>query len=59
MYFKLGFAVQESIALLLTCKQFAVDGSAEAIRKMLPLILSREQGMGAPLSHSGDQTVAL
>jgi condensin complex subunit 1 len=37
--------VQDSIALLLTCKQFEVVGAPEAIRKMLALIFSRDQGM--------------
>ena len=36
--------VQDSIALLLTCKQFEVVGAPEAIRKMLSLIFSRDQG---------------
>jgi condensin complex subunit 1 len=36
--------VQESIAMLLTCKQFEVDGAADTIRKMLPLIFSKDQG---------------
>jgi condensin complex subunit 1 len=36
--------VQESVAMLLTCKQFEVAGAPEAIRKMLPLIFARDQG---------------
>lgn len=36
--------VQESIAMLLTCKQFEVDGAGSTIRKMLPLIFSKDQG---------------
>lgn len=36
--------VQESVALLLTCKQFEVAGAPEAIRKMLPLVFARDQG---------------
>ncbi|GAB4818223.1 hypothetical protein N2152v2_005269 [Parachlorella kessleri] len=47
--------VQESIALLLTCKQFAVDGSAEAIRKMLPLVFSREQAVKTHIVEALDQ----
>ena len=38
--------VQESIALLLACKQFEVDGAPATIRKMLPLIFARDQGEG-------------
>lgn len=36
--------VQESIAMLLTCKQFEIAGAQEAIRRMLPLVFSRDQG---------------
>jgi len=36
--------VQESIALLLTCKQFEVVGAPQAIRKMITLIFARDQG---------------
>ena len=36
--------MQESIALLLTCKQFEVDGAADTIRRMLPLIFAKDQG---------------
>jgi hypothetical protein len=36
--------VQESIAMLLTCKQFDVAGAPGAIRKMLPLVFARDQG---------------
>ena len=36
--------VQESIAMLLTCKQFEVDGAPATIRKMLPLIFARDTG---------------
>jgi len=36
--------VQESIAMLLTCKQFDVAGAPDAIRKMLPLVFARDQG---------------
>lgn len=36
--------VQESISLLLTCKQFEIVGAPEAIRKMLTLIFARDQG---------------
>lgn len=37
--------VQESIALLLTCKQFEVAGAPDAIRKILPLVFSRDQAI--------------
>ncbi len=30
--------------MLLTCKQFEVDGAGATIRKMLPLIFSKDQG---------------
>ena len=30
--------------MLLTCKQFEVDGAADTIRKMLPLIFAKDQG---------------
>jgi hypothetical protein len=36
--------VQESIAMLLTCKQFEVDGTGDTIRRMLPLVFAKEQG---------------
>eukprot|EP00887_Chlorella_sp_A99_P003643 scaffold7.g3643.t1 len=37
--------VQESIALLLACKQFEVHGAGATIRKMLPLIFSHDQAI--------------
>lgn len=30
--------------MLLTCKQFEVDGAPDTIRKMLPLIFAKDQG---------------
>lgn len=45
---------QESIALLLTCKQFEVEGAGDAIRKMMPLVFARDQGgwaRGAGIAH--------
>lgn len=36
--------VQESIAMLMACRRFAIEGADATIRKMLPLIFSREQG---------------
>ena len=36
--------VQESILLLMACRRFAIEGADATIRKMLPLIFSREQG---------------
>ena len=36
--------VQESIALLMACRRFSIEGADRTIRKMLPLIFSREQG---------------
>jgi len=47
--------VQESIAFLLTCKQFEVDGAPEAIRCMLPLIFSRDQAIKDKIVEALDQ----
>ena len=52
--------VQESIAMLLTCKQFEVDGAADTIRKMLPLIFSKDQGEAPAVGTSqGGSSVQL
>lgn len=45
--------VQESIAMLLTCKQFEVDGAGATIRKMLPLIFAKDQGGRPGSGRSG------
>lgn len=45
--------VQESIAMLLTCKQFEVDGAPDTIRKMLPLIFAKDQGARLPGGGAG------
>ncbi len=37
-------AAQESVGLLVTCVKFQIQGSAEAVRRMLPLVFHREQG---------------
>ncbi len=47
--------VQDSIALLLTCKQFEIAGAPEAIRKMLTLIFSREQNVKDKVIEALDQ----
>lgn len=47
--------VQDSIALLLTCKQFEIVGAPEAIRKMLTLIFSREQNVKDKVIEALDQ----
>ena len=47
--------VQESIALLLTCKQFEVAGAPEAIRKMLPLVFARDQAVKDRIVEALDQ----
>ncbi|WPT11640.1 Condensin complex subunit 1 [Picochlorum sp. SENEW3] len=47
--------VQDSIALLLTCKQFEIVGAPEAIRKMLALIFSREQNIKDKVVEALDQ----
>ena len=47
--------VQDSIALLLTCKQFEIAGAPEAIRKMLTLIFSREQNIKDKVIEALDQ----
>lgn len=47
--------VQDSIALLLTCKQFEIVGAPEAIRKMLALIFSREQNIKDKVIEALDQ----
>ncbi len=47
--------VQDSIALLLTCKQFEIVGAPEAIRKMLTLIFSREQNIKDKVIEALDQ----
>ena len=47
--------LQESIALLLTCKQFDVEGAGEATRKMLPLIVSKDQGEPTRSPRRGTQ----
>lgn len=46
--------VQESIALLMACRRFSIEGADTTIRKMLPLIFSREQGarLAGQLAHS-------
>ena len=36
--------VQEAVTLLMTFRQFQVDGTGQALRRMLPLVFSREQG---------------
>ena len=38
-----GSDVTQSIAMLLTCKQFEVDGAGDTIRRMLPLIFTKDQ----------------
>ena len=45
--------VQESIAMLLTCKQFEVDGAGDTIRRMLPLIFAKDQGGWAVWGRRG------
>ena len=47
--------VQESIALLLTCKQFEVAGAPEAIRKMLPLVFARDEAVKDRIVQALDQ----
>ena len=47
--------VQESIALLLTCKQFEVAGAPDAIRKMLPLVFARDQAVKDRIIEALDQ----
>ncbi|KAK9836505.1 hypothetical protein WJX74_001907 [Apatococcus lobatus] len=37
--------VQEAVTLLMTFRQFQVDGTGQALRRMLPLVFSREQGV--------------
>lgn len=49
--------VQESIAMLLTCKQFEVDGAPDTIRRMLPLIFAKDQGAQTPVQR-GRRAVA-
>jgi len=39
--------------MLLTCKQFEVDGAPDTIRKMLPLIFSKDQGGWAVAGVAG------
>ncbi len=47
--------VQDSIALLLTCKQFEIVGAPEAIRKMLTLIFARDQNVKEKVIEALDQ----
>lgn len=47
--------VQESIALLLTCKQFEIAGAPDAIRKMLPLVFARDQAVKDRIVEALDQ----
>ena len=47
--------VQDSIALLLTCKQFEIVGATEAIRKMLTLIFARDQNIKEKVIEALDQ----
>ncbi|KAL4446838.1 hypothetical protein ABPG77_008082 [Micractinium sp. CCAP 211/92] len=47
--------VQESIAMLLTCKQFEVDGAPDTIRKMLPLIFAKDQAIKDRIVEALDQ----
>ena len=47
--------VQDSIALLLTCKQFEIVGAPEAIRKMLSLIFARDQNVKDKVIEALDQ----
>lgn len=47
--------VQDSIALLLTCKQFEIAGAPEAIRKMLTLIFARDQNVKEKVIEALDQ----
>ena len=42
--------MQESVSLLVTFVKFQIQGSAEAVRRMLPLIFHREQGAQPQLS---------
>ncbi len=39
--------------MLLTCKQFEVDGAPDTIRKMLPLIFAKDQGARLPGAGQG------
>ena len=36
--------VQEAVTLLMVFRQFQVDGTGQALRRMLPLVFSQEQG---------------
>jgi hypothetical protein len=37
---------QEAIALLMACRRFGIEGADATIRKMLPLVFSRDPGTG-------------
>lgn len=47
--------VQDSIALLLTCKQFEIVGAPDAIRKMLTLVFARDQNVKEKVIEALDQ----
>ncbi|KAL4434047.1 hypothetical protein ABPG75_000488 [Micractinium tetrahymenae] len=47
--------VQESIAMLLACKQFEVDGAPDTIRRMLPLIFAKDQAIKDRIVEALDQ----
>ena len=45
--------VTEAIALLTICRKFRITGADAALRRMLPLVFSREQGASPPLALWG------
>ncbi len=40
----LGLHLQEAIAVLMACRRFGIHGADATIRKMLPLVFSRDPG---------------
>ncbi|KAL6778710.1 hypothetical protein ACKKBF_B04955 [Auxenochlorella protothecoides x Auxenochlorella symbiontica] len=47
--------VQETVAFLLTCKQFGVDGVEATTRRALPLVFSRDPAIRTRLVEAADQ----